>query len=543
MMEKTWAQSSRVVILGGGFGGVAVAQELERLARRLDRPIDVTLISQTNSLLFLPMLPSAAAASLGSTNILSPLRQLLPRTRIRVETVESIDLEAQTVSTTNPIMHREQIIPFDYLVIALGSVVNLAGLPGVADHGLPIKTIGDALMIRNRTLEMLETADNIPDPDPRRRMLTFVVAGGGYSGVEMAAEINEFLHDAERKGYRMIQPSDSRVILVHSGKRILPEISPSLARFAHGKLVEQGVEVRLGARLASATADQVSLDSGERIDTHMLIIAIGTAPNPVVHQLDLPMDHGRLKVDATLRVAAPERIWALGDCAAVPLSKSGNLAPPTAQFALRQGKTVARNVVAAIEGRRPSRFTYTGLGEMVSLGRRTAVAELFGKIKVAGLLAWIMWRTFYLMRLPGLERKVRVWIDWNLDLLFSRDLVQLSVQRTERVMQAHYEAGEVITRQGDTADTFYVIVRGTVQVLREEDGRETPIARLTAGDSFGEVGLLQHRRRRSATIRAVEPVDVIALGRNDFDLLAGTWKNLSESVAQVARARTAPKSE
>jgi NADH dehydrogenase len=520
-----------------------VAQELERLARRLDRPIDVTLISQTNSLLFLPMLPSAAAASLGSTNILSPLRQLLPRTRIRVEAVESIDLEAQTVSTTNPTMHREQVIPFDYLVIALGSVVNLAGLPGVADHGLPIKTIGDALMIRNRTLEMLETADNIPDPDPRRRMLTFVVAGGGYSGVEIAAEINEFLHDAERKGYRMIQPSDSRVILVHSGQRILPEISPSLARFAHGKLVEHGVEVRLGARLASATADQVTLVGGERIDTHTLIIAIGTAPNPVVHQLDLPMDHGRLKVDPTLRVAAREPIWALGDCAAVPLSKSGNLAPPTAQFALRQGKTVARNVVAAIEGRQPSRFTYTGLGEMVSLGRRTAVAELFGRIKVAGLLAWIMWRTFYLMRLPGLERKVRVWIDWNLDLLFSRDLVQLSVQRTERVMQAHYEAGEAITRQGDMADTFYVIVRGTVQVLREEDGRETPIARLSAGDSFGEVGLLQHRRRRSATIRALEPVDVIALGRNDFDLLAGTWKNLSESVEQVARARTAPKNE
>src|SRR4030088_2816762 len=155
---------------------------------------------------------------------------------------------------------------------------------------------------------------------------------------------------------------------------------------------------------------------------------------------------------------------------------------------------------------------------MGSLGRRTAVAELFGRIKVAGLLAWIMWRTFYLMRLPGLERKVRVWIDWNLDLLFSRDLVQLSVQRTERVMQAHYEAGEAITRQGDMADTFYVIVRGTVQVLREEDGRETPIARLSAGDSFGEVGLLQHRRRRSATIRALEPVDLIALGRNDFDL-------------------------
>jgi NADH:ubiquinone reductase (H+-translocating) len=536
MMEQTMGERSRVVILGGGFGGVAVAQELERLAARLDRPIDVTLISQTNYLLFLPMLPSAAAASVGLTHILSPLRQLLPRTRIRVETVESIDLEARTVSTTHPSTHREQIIPFDYLVIALGSVVNLA-LPGVAEHGLPIKTIGDALLIRNRTLEMLEAADNTPDPDLRRRMLTFVVAGGGYSGVEIAAEINDFVREAERESYPVIQPSDIRTILLHSGRRILPEISPSLAGFAHRKLVERGVEVRLGARLASATPDHVTLEGGERIDTHTLIVAIGAAPNPVVQQLGLPMDRGRITVDPTLRVAAQRPIWALGDCAAVPLPKSGNVAPPTAQFALRQGKTVARNIVAAIEGRRPSRFTFTGLGEMVSLGHGTAVAELFGKIKVAGPLAWIMWRTFYLMRLPGLERKVRVWLDWNLDRLFSRDLVQLSVQRTERVTHAHYEAGEAIIRQGDLADAFYVIVRGTVQVVREADGQETELARLAAGDSFGELGLLQ-QRRRSATVRALEPTDLIALGRADFDLLAGTWKHLARSLEELARSRT-----
>jgi NADH:ubiquinone reductase (H+-translocating) len=538
MMEQTRGDPSRVVILGGGFGGVAVGKELERLAPRLNRPIDVTLISQSNYLLFMPMLASAAAASLGPTSILSPLRQLLPRTRIRVETIETIDLEARTVSTTNPVTHREQLVRFDHLVVALGNVVNLAGLPGVAEHGLPLKTIGDALMIRNRTLEMLEAADHISEPDLRRGLLTFVVAGGGYSGVEIAAEINDFVRDAERKGYHSIRPRDIRVILVHGGQRILPEISPRLARFAHGKLIQQGVEVRLRARLASATADEVILEDGERIETHSLIVAIGSAPNPVVQQLGLPMEHGRIKVDPTLRVADRLPIWAVGDCAAVQLPNSGKLAPATAQFALRQGKTVARNVVAAIEGRQPSRFTYAGLGEMVLLGRRTAVAELLGTIKVAGLLAWIMWRTFYLMRLPGLERKIRVWLDWNLDLLFSRDLVQLSVQRTERVMQAHYEAGEPIIRQGELSDSFYVIVRGSVQVLREEDGRETAVARLAAGDSFGELGLLQHRRRHSATIRAVEPVDVIELGRNDFDLLAGSWKNLSESVAQVVRART-----
>ena len=272
----------RVVILGGGFGGVTVAKELEKLIPKLDRPIEVTLVSQSNYLLFVPMLPSAAAASVELTHILSPLREILRKTRIRVETVESIDIAARTVTTTHPSTHREHLLQWDHLVIALGNMVNLARLPGVAQHGLPIKTIGDALQIRNRTLEMLEGAENAPTIDVRRRMLTFVVAGGGYSGVEMAAELNDFVRTAERECYPVIQPEDIRVILLHSGQRILPEISESLARFAHRKLQQRGVEVRLGARLASATADHVTLESGERIDTHTLIVAIGASPNPVV---------------------------------------------------------------------------------------------------------------------------------------------------------------------------------------------------------------------------------------------------------------------
>jgi NADH dehydrogenase len=527
----------RVMILGGGFGGVATAQELEKLVPKLDRPVDVTLISQSNYLLFVPMLPSAAAASVELTHILSPLREILHNTRIRIETVESIDLEARTVTTTNASTREEHVLPWDHLVIAVGSVVNLARLPGVAQHGLPIKTIGDALQIRNRTVEMLEAAENSPDPEQRRRMLTFVVAGGGYSGVEIAAEINDFVREAERECYPVIQPDDVRVILLHSGQRILPEISESLARFAHRKLVDRGVEVRLGARLASATADHVALEGGERIDAHTLIVAIGSSPNPVIQQLGVELQGGRMKVDETLRLANRAPVWALGDCAAVPLPKNGKTAPPTAQFALRQGKTVARNVVAAIEGRQPSRFTFTGLGEMVSLGHGAAVAELFGRIKLAGPLAWIMWRTFYLMRLPGLGRKVRVWLDWNMDRLFNRDLVQLSVQRTERVTHAHYETGQSIIEQGDLADQFYVIVRGSVEVVRTENGQEQYLARLGAGEAFGAIGLLPHRRR-SATVRAVEPVDVIARGRSDFDLLAGTWKHLGESLEEVALARS-----
>src|SRR3954462_7716714 len=210
----------RVVILGGGFGGVAVAQELEKLVPKMGRPVEVTLVSQSNYLLFVPMLPSAAAASIELTHILSPLREILRQTTIRIETVENVDLEAKTVTTTNPSTHREQVLHWDHLVIALGNSVNLARLPGVAQHGLPIKTIGDALQIRNRTLEMLEGAENATSVEDRRRMLTFVVAGGGYSGAEMAAELNDYVREAERECYPVIQPGDVRVILLHSGQRI-----------------------------------------------------------------------------------------------------------------------------------------------------------------------------------------------------------------------------------------------------------------------------------------------------------------------------------
>ncbi len=525
----------RVLILGGGFGGVAVAQELERLQARYGRRLDVTLVSRDNSLLFVPMLPEAATGSIDLTHILSPLRALLPRTRVRVETVHAIDLAERTVTTINPSTHREHMLQWDFLVIALGNVVNLSGMPGVAEHGLPIKTIGDALHIRNHTLDMLEGADQESDPEARQRLLTFVVAGGGFSGVEIAAELNDFVREAI-SCYPSLRPDDARVILLHSGDRILPELSPGLAWFAQRKLLERGVQIRLGVRLAAATAHEVHLQGGERIGAHTLVVAIGAGPNPILQALDLPMERGRLAVDETLLVRGQRRVWALGDCAAVPNPKTGQPAPPTAQFALREGRTVARNVYATALGRRPAPFRFTGLGQLVSLGHRSAVAELPFGVKIAGFPAWLLWRSFYLFRLPSLERKLRVWLDWNLDLFFPRDLAELNVERTERISLAHYEPGEAIVTQGERADAFYVIIKGEVQVLRRADGQEVELARLRQGDSFGEVGLLRNQRR-NATVKAVTPVDVISLGRRDFDLLTGTWSHLGRIIEDLATSR------
>lgn len=537
MSDETVRNASRVVILGGGFGGVTVARELEALARKHREPLQITLISQTNYLLFLPMLPEAAAGSVELTHVLSPLRSLLPRVDIRVERVEAIELASHTVTSRDAATGDVHQIEWDRLVIALGSTVKLDGLQGVAEHGLPIKTIGDALNIRNRAVHMLEAAAAMPSREAREPLLTFVVCGAGFSGVEMAAELRDFLLESAKLAPR-IQPDEIRVLLLQGGDRILPEISEGLAGFAHRKLAERGVEVWLNARLASATATRVHLQDGRVISSRSLIVAIGAGPNPVLPPLDLPKERGRLRVDDTLRIEGRDDVWALGDCAAVPLRGGEGFAPPTAQFALREGHTVAQNVLASVRGTAAETFGFKGLGQMVSLGHRSAVAELGSKIRLAGLPAWILWRTFYLMRLPGLDRKLRVWLDWNLDLIFPRDLAQLNVERTERLAAAHYDPGEEIIRQDERADAFYVIERGEVAVIRTEDGQERELARLGVGESFGEVALLRHQRR-NATVRALTPVDVVVVSRTDFDQLMTSWRTLATAVESSVQNREA----
>jgi NADH dehydrogenase len=524
----------KVLILGGGFGGVTVAQQLEKVFGN-DPAVEVTLVSRDNYLLFVPMLPEVASGAIEVTHILSPLRRLCPRTTIRTEAIQSIDLEQRRVTTVRASTREACTLEYDRLVIALGNVVDLSGLPGVAQHGLPIKTIGDALHIRNHLLDMLEGADATEDPDERRRQLTFVVAGGGFSGVEVAAEINDFVREVST-AYRNLDPRDVRVILLHGGDLILPELSPDLARRAQRGLIARGVDVRLGARVAAATAGEAILKDGTRIETRSLIVAIGSAPNPVAASLPVALERGQIVVDDQLQVVDRADVWALGDCARVLHPRTRQPSPPTAQFALREGKTVAANVAASLGHGRSQRFSFSGIGQMVTLGRHAAVAEI-KYLKLSGLLAWIMWRSFYLFRLPGLERKVRVLIDWNLDLLFRRDIVQLNVGRTERIATAHYEAGESIVRQGEPADLFYVILKGQCQVMRRgADDQETELARLGSGESFGEVGLLKSQRR-NATVRALEPVDVLSLERADFDLLIGHWSQLAVSVRDQAEGR------
>jgi NADH dehydrogenase len=315
-------------------------------------------------------------------------------------------------------------VRFDHLVFALGSVPNFFGLPGLAENALTIKSLADATALHAHVIDKLEHADLQPDPAIRRQLLTFVVAGGGFAGVETLAELNDFVRGAE-KFHPHVSPKEIRTILIHSGDRILPEVSESLSTYALNKLRSRGVEVLLKSRVKGCSPGTIQLSDGTEIDANTFVWAAGTAPSPVLDLVDVPRSKtGRVEADATMAVKDCPGLWAVGDSAAIPDLITGGTCPPTAQYALRQGRRLADNIAAAIHGEKPQPFRFKALGLLAGLGRRSAVAEIFG-LRFSGFIAWWLWRTIYLMKLPGFERKLRVAIDWTLDLFFARDIVYL----------------------------------------------------------------------------------------------------------------------
>ncbi|MEU3300185.1 NAD(P)/FAD-dependent oxidoreductase [Streptomyces sp. NPDC006678] len=402
-----------VVIVGGGFGGVGAVRELDR---RVGRGLDahVTLISDSNSLLFTPLLVGVASSTVEARHVSAPVRVGLNHASFLHGRVVSIDTQTRHayVSAGKEGMVR---VPYDELVLAVGAVPHFFDLPGVGEHAYPMKSLDDATRLRNQVLSALERADLEPDPAEQRRLLTFVVAGGGFAGTELVAELFDLVHDVLHF-YPRLHGLRPRFVIVHAGERLLPELSPKLGSYAQRKLAHRGIEMRLGRRVAKATAEDITLDSGETITTRTLAWTAGNRPNPLVQQVM----QGPLAVDPTMQVPGMPGLWALGDCARIP-DPAGGVYPPTAQHAIREGKAAARNIAAVLGGRRPVPFRFGGLGVLVSLGHRTAAGEIGGR-QVSGFLAWVLWRSVYLSKLPSVEKRLRVLADWTLDLVFPRDI-------------------------------------------------------------------------------------------------------------------------
>jgi len=521
----------RVVILGGGFAGAYAAKHLVKSLRKAGiDDVEVALVSRENYLTFQPLLPEVVAGGIDTLHAISPLRRVARGATVYVRGVEAIDLERRVVRLEAGHLRRTAELPYDHLVLALGNRLAAGMAPGLTEHAVPFKYLGDALRLRNHLVHTLEEAAIASDPEERRRLLTFVVAGGGFSGVECIAEMDDFLRHAVR-AYPSIGPGELSLVLLQSAEMILPEMKPKLAKFAYDVLVKRGIRIELNVRLSAVTAVEAVVfekSSGQTrtIPSRTVVATVPVEPHPLVADLALPKTRGKIAVNHFLHCEESPHVWAIGDCAAIPLLKEG-LAPPTAQHAVRQGKLCAANIAASLAGRKLGAYKFESLGALASLGRRSAVAEVMG-FKLSGLLAWLLWRGIYLSKFPGLDGKIRILADWTMDLLLPRDITQLRIFNPPSVRREHFEPGEEVFLKGDLGDRVYFVVAGEADV--EIDGRIAN--KVAAGGVFGEIALIS-KQPRLATVRATTPLDVVSVTRETFDTLVSHFPGVQDAMHQV----------
>lgn len=433
-MQKTDGRP-HVVIVGGGFAGTEVARRLRGDQFR------VTLVDEQNYMTFSPMLPEVVSTSILPGQVIAPLREMLPAgQRFVMARVVGADLERRH-------LHLEADgetladIDYDHLVLAVGARARLDLVPGLAEHAIPLKTMGDAMTVRNRMIARMERAANLEDADERRRLVSFVVVGGGFSGVEVAGEIHDFI-EAARRSYPRLAPDEPKVTIVHAEDRLLPELPANVAERALASMTARGIDIHLGAKASRADAHGLDFEDAEgearRVPAGLIVSTIGTRANRLVERLGIETERGRIVVEPDLSVKGADGVWAIGDCAAVPNSASGGMSPPTAQFAVRQARTLADNIRAVSEGRQAGAFSFPGLGTIATMGNKRGIANVMG-VPVSGLPAWLLWRGFYLLEMPTVSRKVRLWGTWTWDMFFRRDVAQLDFATSRSIARREEE--------------------------------------------------------------------------------------------------------
>ena len=425
--QTSGMKTTRIVIAGGGFAGLYAAKHLDKhLARRSD--IEVTLIARENFILFTPMLHEVAAGDLAPADIVNPLRRILRHVHVVEAELEAVDLSARKIRCVHGVDRSELEFSFDHLLLALGSETNFFDNAGIRDWSVTMKSLSDAALLKNRAVAFLEEASLEADAAARRQWLTFVIAGGGFAGAETAGAVNDFVRETATF-YRGVGDEEIRVIVIHPGDYLLPELGEELGRYAERKLRERKVEAIKDARVTSYDGWVVTLSNGLEIPAATLIWTAGVKPSPVVAALPVPKERGRVLADEYLQVPGYPGLWTAGDSAAVPDGcETGKFFPPTAQHGMREAVVAAKNIERTILGQPLKPFRYKTRGMLASIGHHTGVASILG-FKFSGFIAWWMWRSIYLLKLPRLVKKVRVVMAWTLDLLFGRDIEQLITLR------------------------------------------------------------------------------------------------------------------
>ena len=524
----------RVIIVGGGFAAVQFAKTLRKGLRASD--CEILLFNRENHMVFHPLLADVAGASINADSAAAPLRQMLPGVGCRTERVERIDLSSSEIEFDDGSGALTRL-QFDHIVLACGAESNLGIIPGMTDHAFPFKVMRDAIDLRQHIVRQMEQAEASTSPDRRRWHLNFIVVGGGFSGVEVAGEINELVRSSTRF-YRNFRKDDVVVSLIHSQDQILPEVAPRLREFAKKRMQKAGVSILLNARAVAATHDGIELNDGRKLRGATIVCTIGTSISPLVQHLDVPKEQGRIRTTSEMRIDGQTNAWAIGDCAYIVNAFDNKPSPTTGQFAERQGRQAAVNLIRIVKGQPTKPFYFEALGQLCSIGGYQAVAEMLG-LRLSGFLAWFLWRGVYLFKLPTWSRRMKVALDWAWDVIFPRDLSFLNTDTAQNVTHAYYRPGDFIHRQGELARTFSIIEEGEVEILQttEPTAEAKMVAVLGKGDFFGEASLLGNHPQETS-IRARTVVRLVQIGSGLFSQLAGSFAPLRDLLFRTATRRS-----
>ena len=527
--------AARILIVGGGFGGVFAARYLKK---HCPAGTHIEVINNQNYFVFQPLLPEVASGVINAQDAVTPHRVLLKGIRFRLAEVKSVDLKNKSIALLQGWRRRLVHLTYNHLVLAGGTVPNLERNPGFAEHSLTMKNLSDAFVLRNHVLQCLEWADVTDNPELKKRALTFVVAGGGFSGVETMGELEDMTRRTLRH-YPNVSPDELHFVLIQRGGRILPELPEKLSAYSLKELTRRGVDVRLNTGLRNATGYYVETDRGERIPTATLVTTIGNGPTPLAASLPQCI-RGRIPVNGKLQVEGVEDVWALGDAALIPMrGRAGGepeFALPTAQFAVREAKALARNIANRLAGRPLVTFDFTPLGAMASLGAYRGVASFFG-LRVTGVLAWSIWRGFYMLKLPGFVTRMRVALNWFLDYFVPRTIVEMQQDPTPAVRFARFGAGDFLFRPGELLDGLYVILSGKVEIrVKDPRGGEDFVRIARPQDHLGD-RIRSHDIEVKGEVRALEETRVMVLDWEDLVRLRSSFDAFERYLQETSREK------
>lgn len=530
-------ESTRVVCLGGGWVAIYLARALRGAVRKGE--VKLTVISRDNYSTVHGLIAEMLTCKIQPQQINSSVREMIAPAQLHNAEIESVDLGNRCVLTRRLLDGRAYNVPYDHLVVGVGSVEDFSRYAGIGEHTFPLKTFADCYRLRNHLVSVLETASIETDPAERRRLLTFVVAGGNYAGVEVVCDLVDYFRFLTRRRYPELKPYEFRVVLVESGPRILPELGkrhPYLVTYAEKRVRKLGIEVHLGTRLHAATAEEAVLTSGERILTRSIITCTGMKCSPLLEQFPAERDaRGRLVTDEFCRVAGLTNVWAGGDCAAVP-HPDGGTCPPLAHYAQEAGANVGTNILRSTAGKALKPYSFNGLGEACTLGHRSAIAHMKG-VPACGYLAWIGWRFIVLtMFVPSWTRRIRLMFDWWLTLILGRDIVNPRIEERGAISHVLYEPGQIIIAAGETRKYHYLVQSGQVDVVSSDRDGEMVLSSLTDGDYFGDDCQLA----AGCCIRARTRVRLLAIASEAADALSAVRPDLATILKERGKGSAEP---